>query len=115
MPDRKSHYAVPTTGGQFTLRATVGSDLEPAVSTRSYKGLGRNINLDVMNATLLTSAFNEWTVPLPIPITAATNVNPIRITTSVPHGVRTGEHVKISGVKGNTNANGADLIVHEGR
>jgi hypothetical protein len=45
-----------------------------------------------------------------IMITAATNVNPIQITTSAPHRLHTRERVTISGVGGNPAANGSHKI-----
>lgn len=47
--------------------------------------------------------------PPRLPITAASNANPIRIT-SVAHGFSTGDKVFISGVAGNTAANGGFTI-----
>jgi hypothetical protein len=43
-------------------------------------------------------------------IVGALNQNPIVITTSSPHGLVTGQHVDVSGVGGNTNANGSWLV-----
>lgn len=39
-------------------------------------------------------------------VSNATNVNPIVITTTTNHGITTGQPVTVSGVGGNTNANG---------
>lgn len=39
-------------------------------------------------------------------VTAASNANPIQITTSTPHGLTTNQLVGVYGVNGNTNANG---------
>lgn len=44
-------------------------------------------------------------------ITGATNVNPIVITTDRPHNAKTGDTVYISGVLGNTAANGTRTII----
>ncbi len=46
----------------------------------------------------------------PLDISDATNVNPIVITTNNPHGFLTNDQVFISGVLGNTNANGLYTI-----
>lgn len=43
-------------------------------------------------------------------VTDATNANPIVVTTSAVHGLRSGMRVTISGVLGNTNANGTHVI-----
>lgn len=45
-------------------------------------------------------------------VTAATNTAPIQITTIPAHGYRNGQHVLISGVSGNTAANGAFMIAN---
>jgi hypothetical protein len=47
-------------------------------------------------------------------IDGATNANPIAITTSSNHNLQTGDVVTISGVKGNTNANGTWTITRTG-
>lgn len=47
-------------------------------------------------------------------ITAASNASPISVTTSSPHGLSTGQTVFISGVLGNTNANGFWIITVTG-
>lgn len=49
-----------------------------------------------------------------LPITAATNATPIAITTSAPHTLNTSDYVKISGVIGNSNANGTWQITVTG-
>lgn len=43
-------------------------------------------------------------------VTGATNASPIVITTAVPHGIVTGDQVVVSGVTGNTAANGTFII-----
>jgi len=46
----------------------------------------------------------------PLGVTAATNASPIQVTTNFPHGFATGDEVTISGVLGNTAANGVWTI-----
>jgi hypothetical protein len=43
-------------------------------------------------------------------VTAASNANPINITTSTPHGLITNQLIGVYGVQGNTNANGGFTI-----
>lgn len=43
-------------------------------------------------------------------VSGATNVSPIAITTTAPHGLATGQVVAVSGVGGNTGANGTFVI-----
>jgi hypothetical protein len=43
-------------------------------------------------------------------VSGTTNATPIVVTTSAPHGLATGDNVVISGVGGNTNANGTFLV-----
>lgn len=47
-------------------------------------------------------------------VTAATNASPIAVTTSAPHGMTTGDTVTISGVGGNTAANGTFTVTVTG-
>lgn len=47
-------------------------------------------------------------------VTAASNANPINITTSTPHGLITNQLVGVYGVQGNTNANGGWTITVTG-
>lgn len=67
-------------------------------------------------ASTVTHSFCGFSVPwIPdflkgIAISVATNANPISITTSVAHGYTTGQQVRISGVLGNTAANGTWAI-----
>jgi len=62
------------------------------------------------NAAVLASAGNIF-VPLgQTDVTGATNASPIVITTAEPHGYQSGMQVSISGVAGNTAANGTFTI-----
>lgn len=45
------------------------------------------------------------------PVIDASNTTPIVITTPVPHDLRTGDDVRVNGVKGNTAANGVQFNV----
>lgn len=45
-------------------------------------------------------------------VTGATNASPIQITTASPHGLSNGNYVTISGVLGNTNANGTFAVAN---
>ena len=88
-----------------TLLAISGVDLDPidptvAPSCRIYQG-----------STLITTA--NLTKVNTGSITAATNASPIAIT-SAAHGLETGSRVIISGVLGNTAANGTFTITKTG-
>lgn len=73
-------------------------------------------------ASAFTGLFNDsrtWgavhlvgypTVAAALTVTAATNVNPIVVTTSASHGLATGDTVTITGVVGNTAANGTFVV-----
>lgn len=50
--------------------------------------------------------------PTTLTVTGATNLSPITITTSANHGLRTGARVTITGVGGNTAANGIWIITY---
>lgn len=60
--------------------------------------------LDLVNATV--RAILTDNTEYGFAVTAATNANPIQITTGAAHGLATGDYVAIFGVGGNTNANG---------
>ena len=64
------------------------------------------------------AVLNSWAIVfvplLPISITAASNTSPITITTAQPHGYVSGAPVSISGVGGNTAANGTFTITVTG-
>ena len=62
------------------------------------------------NAAVLASAGSVFVPFNPNTITAASNAPTIAITTAAPHGFQTGMHVSISGVLGNTAANGKFTI-----
>lgn len=65
-------------------------------------------------ATVLLQAIRDAIAKLPVPktiaITGASNTAPITITTALPNGLQTGAQVTISGVGGNTAANGTFII-----
>lgn len=50
----------------------------------------------------------------PLYVQAASNTTPIEITTTTPHGINSGESVYITGVLGNTGANGSFTITSTG-
>jgi hypothetical protein len=71
----------------------------------------------------LFDILGQWLPPNPLPqdlataiggptihVTAASNASPIAITTATAHGLQTGAQVTISGVVGNTSANGTFTI-----
>lgn len=45
--------------------------------------------------------WSHWTIP----VAAASNTSPIEITTTIPHGLSTGDMVETDGIPGNVNAN----------
>jgi hypothetical protein len=60
----------------------------------------------VGNADYVPSGFDSWTKITGSGISAASTSSPISITTDTPHGLITGARVRVSGVQGNTAANG---------
>lgn len=67
---------------------------------------------------IVTTTIANVNGPVPgvsnLAMTAATNATPIAITTASAHGLATGNYVTISGVLGNTNANGTFVITVTG-
>lgn len=91
-----------TSGGKVGLRRTYTYTTPGAVS-------GRDVAAGVAGAI----SGDPWvtaTAALGNPITNATNASPIVVTMTAPYGLTTGNAVDISGVGGNTAANGAFII-----
>jgi hypothetical protein len=93
--DKNGGSVSATTGGFMSMFVTArkaadaAGTMQPSVLVSAGKGTG-NI------AAFATST-----------ITNASNASPIVITTSANHGYNTGDKVNVSGVTGNTNANGS--------
>lgn len=64
------------------------------MTTQAYSAYGSQVRI------------SDGSVLAPIALTDATNSTPITITTATPHGVVDVSHGSVSGVLGNTNANG---------
>src|SRR5258708_6310876 len=95
-----------------------------------FEALLRALKLDRRQPARTPKLFDilgRWLPPNPLPpdlpsaiagpainIIAASNASPIAITTASPHGLQTGTQVTISGVTGNTAANGAFAITVTG-
>ena len=65
-------------------------------------------------SSIITGDASQSEIGLAATITGATNASPIAITTSAAHNYSTGDYVYISGVTGNTGANGVRKIVVTG-
>jgi hypothetical protein len=95
-----------------------------------FEALVRALTLDKRQTALLPKLFDvltQWLPPNTPPpdinttingptfnVTAASNASPIQVTTSVANGLETGMQVTITGVAGNTAANGTFLITVTG-
>ena len=88
----------------YDLRIVVIDDLELA-SAMGYN-TNRNYTLPAPVLPVTGNTVGRPTISNPIAITAASNATPIVITSVVNHTFVTGDEVVISGVQGNTNANG---------
>lgn len=118
--------------GTFNWLDPSALPLSPA-STSPYgpfEALLRALKLDQRQSARTPKLFailGQWLPPNPLPpdlltaiggpainIIAASNTSPIAITTASPHGLQTGMQVTISGVLGNTAANGAFTITVTG-
>lgn len=102
--------------------ASYGVRLQHAFETWGFAGDARGLLMQVLGYFLtLTPAVRivasryapnpavvQWQLGnvLGVAITAATNANPIVLTTFAPHGLFTGDAVTVTGARGNTAANG---------
>jgi hypothetical protein len=93
-------------------RNVFDSPVDPAYDGRPHPGDGINMRLSVINENMF-AAFNEWTIRPPVAVTAATNATPVRVT-APNHGLENGDCIKITGVTGNTAANGAFVVDNVG-
>ena len=80
------------------------SPADPVFSGRAHPGDAINMSLSIINQNYFT-AFNEWTIRPPVPVTAATAATPVKVT-APQHGLANGDTVKIMGVPGAPAANG---------
>ena len=106
--------------GKVGLRAGVGSEPEQAFRDRDHLGDARNMRMSgIRDGTEGKSgvnyhykdSFNEWTLPEPIPITAATHATGSPVVLTAPgHGLATGDNVRIEGVQGIPAANNTVVV-----
>jgi hypothetical protein len=78
---------------------------------REHNAIGNSQN--VISQNVITQKYTSNSA-VGLNITAATNASPIAITTSTAHGFLTGQLVNVSGVTGNTAANGTWFITVTG-
>ena len=95
------------TGMQVTINGVQGNTAANGTFTVNVTGPTTFFLDEVCGATAWTSG--GVVIPL-ISIVAASNTSPIAITTQYPHGLQTGLEVTVSGVPGNTAANGAFAV-----
>lgn len=103
-----------TTSGASTGTATLKS---PTLNTNAIAGIAglrvqingpTNIGTDL--APLGNNGLYDISAAPTFSVTAASNASPVQITTSVAHGLTTGDTVTVTGVLGNTGANGTFVI-----
>lgn len=95
------------------VKATLYTSIDGATFTQTPWFNYPFIALPTIQTTLIAeTAPNFWMVPTTgiLSVTGATNATPIVITTNSAHGYITGDSVTISGVGGNTAANGTKVI-----
>lgn len=90
-----------TVGIQYLLDVIRGSNTQPLNATSAFVGVGNSATAFALGQTDLQAAVAGSTA-----ITAATNASPIQITAAA-HGRASGDSVTITGVGGNTAANGS--------
>lgn len=112
--DMELGAASPLNGG-FIVLQTDASSINPGqgnsqiqLGCSSIGSSNSNINFQ-----LGISGTGSWNGSQ-LSISAASNTSPIVITTTTPHNLTTGQAVSISGVTGNTNANGNWVITSTG-
>lgn len=95
------HNELTTAGIQYLLDVIRGTNTQPLTATSAFVGVGNSATAFALAQTDLQAAVAGSTA-----ITAATNASPIQITATA-HGLATGASVTITGVTGNTAANGS--------
>lgn len=90
-----------TVGLQYLLDVIRGTSTQPLNATNAFVGVGSSATAFALGQTDLQAAVAGATA-----ITAASNAAPIQIT-ATGHGLATGASVTITGVAGNTAANGS--------
>lgn len=90
-----------TAGLQYLLDVIRGSVTQTLNATNAFVGVGSSNTAFALGQTDL-----QATVTGSVAITAATNASPIQIT-SAAHGLATGASITLTGVGGNTAANGS--------
>lgn len=97
-----------TTGNNVVIMGVVGNDNANGSFTITVTG-SDNFTLDDTESSGIGSG-GTVTVVTALTVAGATNATPIVITTSGAHGLESGNRVIISGVLGNTRANGTFTI-----
>lgn len=101
--------------GSFLVLQTDASSINPGQGNSQIQFTHGNHTFALDRSDLITgiSGTGSWNGNT-LSVTGATNATPIQITTASSHGYTTGQSVSISGVAGNTNANGSWLITVNG-
>jgi hypothetical protein len=89
--------------------ATVGYASGKFFTAFGY-GLSLFLNKILGYSIVSNWGFNIGSTARTLTVSAATNTNPITITTSIPHGLSTGDVVFITGATGETNVNGTSMV-----
>lgn len=98
-------YGPATVGGVNNARVV-------SIGSTNFGGVGLKITKHPTNNTYLTRMFSRpFALNNPVNITNCSNTSPIVVSTQVPHNMVTGDMVEITGVTGNTAANGEWNIV----
>jgi hypothetical protein len=104
---------VTTDTGFASLSSTqcaVGSSKMVAYQKAVYREIAALQSAAGLTPSVQFGEFLWWYFELALPVGYASNSSPISIGTANPHGLSTGRQVTISGVQGNTAANGAFTI-----
>ena len=94
------------TANTFSLNNSTGNASYTSGGTWTVQGVSVTLGQSVVAGHTLVAIVGTYAYPIWSNVTGATNASPIEITTGIAHNLSTGNTVQISGVQGNTAANG---------
>lgn len=94
------------TANTFSLNNSTGNASYTSGGTWTVQGVSVTLGQSVVAGHTLVAVIGTYAYPVWSNVTGATNASPIEITTGIAHNLSTGNTAQISGVQGNTAANG---------
>lgn len=99
-----------TSATAFTISTTTTGTYTTGTGEISETTDSNDVNKQVNNYWALLALKSKFNQTLQLSITSATNTSPIRIGVNKRNNIKTGELINISGVNGNSNANGTRYV-----